>query len=478
MESNLKKRIVVVGGGISGLAAAYYLQKDVRQRGLNAEICLIEAEERLGGKIITDALDNFVIEGGPDCFLRSKPWAYQLAEELGITAEVIGTNDLRRKTFVLDQKKLKPLPEGVMLIIPTKIRPFLFSPLFTLPGKLRMGMDLFLPRRKGDEDESIGEFVTRRLGREALVKLAEPLLSGIHVSDPDKQSLLATFPRFRNLEKKHRSLILGMMAAKRHPVPAQPANGQPSSMFLSFKQGMGYFVEQLEKHLSGVQVYKNKRVLSITQKNEHYRLSFAGGESLEADGIILAVPAYAAGEILNGLDPELNHQLHKIPYVSTATVSAAYPRADFPQNMDGFGFLVPRTEKRKITACTWSSNKFNFRAHDDQLLIRCFLGGPGREEQVDWDDQTIKNVVKEELKDLLGITAAPLLVKIYRWKNANPQYEVGHLELVRAVQAFVQQKYPRITLTGSAFDGVGVPDCIRQGKESAQLISGRIFEGG
>ncbi|MAT40848.1 MAG: protoporphyrinogen oxidase [Anaerolineaceae bacterium] len=476
-KESIRKQIVVVGAGISGLSAAYYLQKAVAEQNLQADIILAEAGEHIGGKIKTDYVEDFVIEGGPDCFLRQKPWAYQLAKELGIETGVIGTNDERRKTFVLDKQKLVPLPDGVMLIIPTKIKPFLFSPLFSWPGKLRMGLDLLIPKFVGDEDESIGQFVRRRLGKEALEKLAEPLLSGIHVSDPEKQSLLATFPRFRNLEKKHGSLIMGMLAAKRHPAPAPSSNGQPKSLFLSFKEGMGYFVQQLELSLNKTTILKNKKLLKLTPGVQHrYQLIFEDKTEVQADAVVLAVPSFAAAEILSDFSDDLYNDLLAIPYVSTATISLAYPKSAFPKGLEGFGFLVPRTENRQITACTWSSIKFNHRANEEHILMRCFIGGPGKEEQVDWNDAAVRNVIQSELKDLLGITAAPLFMKIYRWEKANPQYEVGHLNLVKQIKQLVSEKAPYVYLAGSAFEGVGIPDCVRQGKESALSLITALFE--
>jgi oxygen-dependent protoporphyrinogen oxidase len=363
-----------------------------------------------------------------------------------------------------------------MLIIPTKIKPFLFSPLFSWPGKLRMGMDLLIPKFVGDEDESIGQFVRRRLGKEALEKLAEPLLSGIHVSDPEKQSLLATFPRFRNLEKKHGSLIMGMLASKRHPAPPSN-NGQPNSLFLSFKEGMGYFVQQLERSLTKTTILKNKNLLKISSGSQRrYELIFEDNTEVQADAVVLAVPSFAAAEILSDFGDDLHSDLLTIPYVSTATISLAYPKSAFPKGLEGFGFLVPRTENRQITACTWSSIKFNHRANEEHILMRCFIGGPGKEEQVDWNDAVVKNVIQSELKDLLGITAAPLFMKIYRWEKANPQYEVGHLNLVKQIKQLVSEKVPYVYLTGSAFDGVGIPDCVRQGKESALSLIAALFE--
>ncbi len=257
------RRITVVGGGISGLAAAYEIQRQVREENLPVTVTLVEAEDRLGGKIITENIDGFTIEGGPDCFIRQKPYAANLAAAVGLKGDLIGTNDDKRKTYVVNKGKLTPLPEGVMLIIPTKIRPFVTSSLFSWPGKIRMGMDMFVPPFKGSGDETVSRFVRRRLGSEALEKLAEPLLSGIHVSDPETQSLLATFPRFRELEQKHGNLILGMLAERKLTAKHRQNGAKPASIFQSLRGGLGQLPAALEDALSDSTIYKGPKVERI-----------------------------------------------------------------------------------------------------------------------------------------------------------------------------------------------------------------------
>lgn len=469
--------VAVIGGGISGLAAAYELQESARAAGLPLAFTLLESEPKLGGKIQTERAGEFTIEGGPDCFIRQKPWAAQLCHRLGIGGDLMGTNDARRKTYVLNRGRLAPLPDGVMLIIPTRVMPFVTSTLISWPGKIRMGMDLFLPRRKDSADESIGDFVRRRLGREALDKIAEPLLSGIHVSDPEQQSLLGTFPRFRNLENKHRSLIVGMLAQRRegakngHHAPSNGSNGGgPNTLFVTLKGGLGQMTAALEKALTGGKVLLNARVTGLEPRSEGgYRLTLADGRSLDADAVILSTPAYASGSLVNGFDPDLGKLLLGVRYVSTATISLAFRKEDAEGRLNGFGYVVPRKERREVSACTYVSTKFDHRAPEGAVLVRCFVGGPGHEEIVDKNDGELVALARQELAGILGIQAKPLLVRVYRWQKANPQYDVGHLERVARMKELCA-RHPGLALTGSAYDGVGIPDCVHQGQQAAQRI--------
>jgi protoporphyrinogen/coproporphyrinogen III oxidase len=466
-----RKHVVVVGGGISGLSAAYHLQKESEAGGIPLEITLIEAGPKLGGKIVTEYTDGFTIEGGPDCFLQQKPWAAELAHELDIQDDLMGTNDHQRKVYVMDGGRLKPLPDGVMLIIPTRIMPFVLSTLISLPGKIRMGMDWFIPKFEGGGDESVGNFIRRRLGREALQKIAEPLMSGIHVSDPEKQSVLATFPRFRSIEQKHGSLIRGMLAERKAAAARRKANGKSPSIFMTFKQGMNHLVDTLESRLSGCRILTGTCVSGIDKGIDgRYQLELHNGETISAGAVVLAVPSYNAADMLEALNEEIAARLRSIPYVSTATISMAFRKTDIQRPFMGFGFVIPRTENREISACTWSSFKFNHRAPDDHILLRCFVGGPGREEMGALDDAALVKTARRELEKILGLNAAPVFTRIFRWHKANPQYEVGHLERVQDLFTACRREMPGVILTGSAYEGVGVPDCIRQGRQAASEV--------
>jgi protoporphyrinogen/coproporphyrinogen III oxidase len=491
--------VIIIGGGITGLAAAYYLQEEALAAGRLLRYTLVDSEGRLGGKILTEHTGGFTIEGGPDCVISQKPWAADLARRLGLGDDLMGTNEERRKTFVLTRGRLTPLPDGVMLIIPTRITPFVTSSLISWPGKIRMGMDLFIPRRKGNADESVADFVRRRLGREALEKIAEPLMGGIHVSDPELQSLLGTFPRFRDLEMKHRSLILGMLAQKRrsarqtprsgaaapvHPA-AQPSHAPaPTTPFITLRGGLGQLTAALEAALTG-NLLTDTRATAVQrtalpgddvspsgfgmpgESNTCYAVHIDDGRTLHARALVLATPAYVSSGLVSALAPDLAGMLSAIRYVSTATVSLGYRAADVRHPLNGFGLVIPSREGRQISACSWSSTKFNYRAPKDGVLLRCFVGGPGHEELVDLNDQELKALARRELQAIMGIDAQPLLERVFRWRKANPQYDVGHLERMHALRLQCAQE-PGLFVAGGAFDGVGVPDCIRQGKAAAQ----------
>lgn len=463
--------VIVIGGGIAGLSTAYYLQKQARAAGSPVSCTLIEQEHRLGGKILTERIGGFVIEGGPDSFLTQKPWGLQLARELGLGDQIIGTNEGQRKVFVLHRGRLQPLPDGVMLIVPTKFMPFVLSPLISPLGKLRMGLDLLIPPRRDGQDETLAEFIRRRLGREALDKIAEPLMSGIHNAESDRQSILATFPRFRALEEKYGSLICGMLATRRQARVAD-SNGDSAftSAFVSLRGGLGDLVEVLIGALGETSLLIGQRAEGIRYDPNilpSYRVHLADGQKLTGDAVVLATPAYVAADLVTSFAPELATGLRAIRYVSTGTISLAYRRGEVGHPLDGFGFVIPRSERRWINACTWTSTKFSHRAPDDYVLLRVFFGGSRRPEMVEWPDEQLLAVVRDELQKILGIAAQPVLARIYRWPLANPQYDVGHLDRVARLEALCP---PGLYLTGSAYRGVGIPDCIRQGEETAARV--------
>lgn len=475
-KSNLEKKVVIIGGGIAGLATAYKLQECTREEGLSVAYTLLESSPNLGGKIVTDLEEGFVIEGGPDSFLAQKPWAAQLAQALGLEEDLIGTNQEQKKLFVVNHGHLTPMPDGVMLIIPTRFMPFITTSLISWPGKIRMGMDIFIPRRKDDADESLGNFIRRRLGREALEKIAEPLMAGIHVSDPERQSLLGTFPRFRTLEKEHGSLIRGMLAQRRaahsngKTAPTPEKSSWKSSVFVSLRGGMVQLVQALEKALINGQVRTNSPVTKILPLPEGgYLVSTAEGESIYADAVVMATPAFVSSHLISGFMPELSRALDSVRYVSTATVSLAYRQSDVGNPLNGVGFIVPRGEYRGVSACTITSTKFSYRAPEGRVLLRCFTGGPGHEAVVERSDAEIIADVRTELAALLGIRAEPILGRVYRWIKGNAQYDVDHLERIKKMHAMCADT-PGLFLTGSAYEGIGVPDCIHQGQEAAEKV--------
>lgn len=520
----MRKRVIIIGGGIAGLSAAYSLQEEARAAGLPLTCTLLEGDTRVGGKIKTEHIDGFTIDGGPDCFLSRKPWALQLCRKVGLSSDLMGTNDDRRKTYVLNKGKLTPLPDGVMLIIPTRMMPFVTSTLISWPGKMRMGMDMFIPPRRDESDETVGDFVRRRLGSEALDKIAEPLMSGIHISDPEYQSLLGSFPLFREMERKHGSLIRAMLRQKaahaqnggmrgaaeralygglqqitrmvgvpvppelprsghsngRAPAPAHAHNGHhphgapqtPLPMFMTLRHGLGQFVQAIADALEKDTIYTGKQVVKLEQRTSsddepRYRVFTADGDTFEADAVVLASPSYVTAELLAQIDPTLSAALNRIRYVTTSTVSLGYRMRDIGKPFDGFGFVIPRKEHRQITGCTWTSTKFDHRAPDDRLLLRCFIGGPGHEDRAELDDESLVAMVRRELEDIMGLRAEPVLTRIFRWTKANPQYDVGHLERVSQMHAMCAN-HPGLFFAGSAYEGVGVPDCIHQGQKAAK----------
>jgi oxygen-dependent protoporphyrinogen oxidase len=484
--------VAIVGGGIAGLATAYYLQQKARQADLPLTYSLIESAPAFGGKIRTDVQDGFVIEGGPDSFITQKPAALRLCRELGLGDRLVGTNDAQRKVYVLDGGRLRPLPDGVMLVVPTKFTPFALSPLISLPGKARMGLDLFIPPRRENSDESLANFIRRRLGQEALDKIAEPLMAGIHVADPERLSLQATFPRFIALEQKYGSLIKGMLAQKARSVRNHNGTGPKLPLFMTLRGGLRELVEALAARLEG-ELLLGTRVVELerdpgnsTSGDGRYRLGLENGQTLLADAVILATPAYVAAGLVEPMHPALAAELRAIRYVSTATVSLGFRRAEFEHPLNGFGFVsararpprsVPRAEGKKsrpssnvsLAACTWTSTKFNGRAPDEHVLVRGFVGGPRHEELVDLPDQTLVEGVREELRRVMGVHARPVVTRIYRWPQANPQYDVGHLERVGQIEALAAD-LPDLYFTGSAYRGVGIPDCIEQGQNTAEAV--------
>ncbi len=471
--------VAIVGGGITGLSAAYYLQKSAESSGKKICYTLLESADRLGGKVRTDTVEtdpglSFVVEGGPDSFISQKPWAYDLAVELGIAHRVTGTNDDLRKVYVLNKGRPTELPDGVLLIVPTKFTPFALSPLISPLGKMRMGMELFIPAKQDDEDETLAQFITRRLGNEALDKIAEPLMSGIYNAEADKQSVMATFPRFRAMEKKYGSLIKGMLASRRaRAASPQSQNGydaRPKSAFVTLLGGTQELTDTIITQLTG-DLRVGNTVSSIERTQDgRFRLSIGGSDqALFADQVLLTTPTYVTSQLVRSLAPESAELLDNIRYVSTGTISLAYKADELDDVIDGFGLVIPMSEERPINAVTFSSTKFSNRAPDGYRLLRVFFGGSRSPKSMQLTDDELERTVRIQLRELLGIEASPLFHRIYRWRRSNPQYDIGHLERIEAIES---QLPPGIYVAGSAYRGVGLPDCVHQ----AQLAVEKILE--
>jgi protoporphyrinogen/coproporphyrinogen III oxidase len=454
-----RRRVAVLGGGVAGLAAAHRLTELAPE----VEVVLVEARDRLGGTIETERSGGFTIEGGADSMITEKPWAVALCERLGFASRLIGTREGERRTFVVHAGRLEPLPDGFLLLAPTSLAPLARSRIFSWAGKLRMALDLVIPRGRGG-DESLAAFVRRRLGREALERVAQPLVGGIYTADPERLSLAATMPRFLEIERRHRSLILGL---RRGATGGQGGAGARYSLFVAPDEGMGAFVAAIAARLPEGAVRLRAPVPGLARVGERWRLT-AGGEPITADALVVATPAHVAATLLGPHDAPLGRALDEIDYASSATVTLGYRTADLPP-LRGFGFVVPAIERRSLLACTYASRKFAGRAPEGHDLVRGFVGGALRPELGGLADDALVGLVRDELRTLVGVTASPELVRLRRYPRAMPQYDVGHLDRVAAIERRAAL-LPRVVLAGAAYRGVGVPDCVRSGEAAAEAV--------
>lgn len=473
-------RLTIIGGGIAGLSAAYYAQKTIP----HAHITLIESASQWGGKITTDRVafedGQFIIEGGPDTFLASKPWGVALCQELGLGERLHGTNPNKKNTYVLNKGRLLPLPAGLAMMIPSDISSILRSRLISWLGKARMGLDFLLPAKNDNSDktgaggdESLGAFISRRLGREAYENLIEPLMSGIYAGDGDALSLASTFPYLRDLEIQYGSLTRGALEMHKKNGKSLPGS---RSAFLTPTTGLAEIVEALLENLKSKVILRlNTHATRITRNLEHGTWHVTlDTETLETDALILATPAYISGQLLASFDPELASTLKSIPYASTATVSLAYRLSDIPRELDGYGYLIPRRAGRTALACTWTSTKFPHRAPEGYALIRVFIGRAGQALPSPTGsggrgDGELLEVAKVELKLTLGITAEPLVARVFLWDKAMPQYNLGHPEKLKQIDAALE-KHPGLALAGNGYRGIGIPDCIHSGELAVEKI--------
>jgi oxygen-dependent protoporphyrinogen oxidase len=469
-------KVIIIGGGIAGLAAAVHLKAGAKAHGKTVDVLLLEKNSRVGGKIITEKIDRYLIEGGPDSFLPEKVWSVNLAKHLGLDPEMLPSNDQFKGTFIYSRKALHSLPEGVMLMVPTMFWPMAKSRLITWPGKVRMGMEMFIPKRKERDDESLASFVTRRLGRECLEKIAEPLVAGIHTSNPDNMSVLATFPRFVEMERKSGSLIHGMLSAMRNRPHATlsgppPKPGVPKmTYFMSFKNGMQTLSRACADYVGTESIRLGSGVKAVEPKGKGYAVHLESNETLEADHVMIASASYDAANMIKNFDANLAAQMNKIEWSSSSTVSIAFRKADVNVPLKGFGFIVPRVEGRRINAATYSSIKWSFRAPDDHLLIRGFVGGGHHEELVhDLDDAGMVDMILEELDTILGLKAKPQFTKVYRWFKGMPKYTVGHLDRIAVLDRMLGV-HPGLHLIGCSYKGIGIGDCVHEAQIAAEKI--------
>ncbi len=451
--------VAIIGGGISGLSTAYYLAK------AGVASTLVESRPRLGGVIQSEHVAGCVIEAGPDSFLSMKPAAMDLIRELGLAGEVIGSNDHLRVTYVWKGGRLVPLPDGLQLMVPTKLVPLLTTRLLSWPTKFRMGMELFHPPGRHPEDQSVAQFVAAHYGPEAVDYLAEPLLSGIYGGSPSALSINSVLPRFVELEAKYGSLTKGVLAE----LKANKAQARRLPLFRTLKSGLGQMVEALTASLNGHTTVLHRRAESIARTRDGFRIQLDDGP-LECAQLVLACEAHNAATLAAGLDGRLADLLGGIAYSSSMTVALGFPNSAFPKPLQGFGFLVPKRERRRLVACTWVGTKFSHRVPDGTTLLRCFLGGMDDAGILSESDDAILAAVVNELHDIAGFRAAPAFSRIYRWPRSMAQYTVGHPARLAEIEARTAA-IPGLQLAGNAYTGIGIPDCIRMGRQAATAIS-------
>jgi protoporphyrinogen/coproporphyrinogen III oxidase len=462
-------RVAIVGGGISGLSAAFALEEHRRAGGV--EYTLYESSPRLGGVLRTEQIAGCIVEAGPDSFISEKPWATDLCCALGLGDQLIGSNDADRKTYILVRGRLIPMPDGLMFMVPTKILPTGLSPLFSWGTKLRMARELFHPPRVASDDESVASMVDRHYGAEMVDRLADPLLSGIYGGEAANLSVRAVLPRFAEMERNHGSLGRAMLIA-REKMHA-PANKPAPPLFTSLRNGMQQLAETLVTRLNQASLFTNTPVRSIHLEAESWIVSSetqsSSFQSRRFDAVIVALPANAAGQLLSNSSPELARELAAIGYTSSITVGIGYNREVRRSLPPGFGFLVPRSEGKQLLAATFVHNKFPYRAPEDRALLRCFFAGSNAENVWRLSNDAIIAVVRNELQQILGLRGEPLFARVYKWKSAMAQYGVGHLERLDRI-ARLRQQLPGLALAGNGYRGIGVPDCVRSGQEAAKEI--------
>ncbi|AKT35992.1 protoporphyrinogen oxidase [Chondromyces crocatus] len=480
------RRVVILGGGITGLTVAHRLLASARGNASPVEVTLLEARSTLGGNIRTERAGGFVLDGGPDAWVLTKPHASELCRELGLGDRLVETVVRNRRVYIQRQGKLFVMPEGLVLTVPTQVLPFARTPLLSWSAKARMGLDLVLPRRDDEEDESIAGFIRRRLGRGALEQLAEPLLGGIYAGDVESLSIRSTFPQLVEMERKHGSMIRGALAQRRARKASAPGQKQgPPSAFHSLLGGVGELVDTLARKVerAGGQIRHGARVDAILPGPERsvpassdepraprYLVRIAGqAELLPADEVVIALPAHAAADALSSLDLDIAAALRLVPYESTATVLLGYRRVDVPHPLDAVGAIFPRPEGRRALALTFASSKWPGRAPADAALLRVFFGGHRDPRILAQPDEALIALACEELRALVGVTARPLLSRLFRFDRASAQPVVGHAARLAALR-HQAERHPGLHFAGAAFDGIGIPDCVRQGTEVARAI--------
>ncbi|MGA1998573.1 MAG: protoporphyrinogen oxidase [Terriglobales bacterium] len=469
------KRIAIIGGGTSGLSAAITLER-ARAAGAELEYAVFEAAPRLGGVLITERVDDCLVEAGPDSFLTEKSWGLDFVRSLGLGDQLIGSNDPDRITYILVKGRLVPIPDGLMFMVPTKIAPIISTPLFSWGAKLRFAREYFQKpnARGGERDETVAELVERHFGPEMVERLADPLLAGVYGGAAADLSAAAVLPRFVEMEKRYGSLSRGMLEARKQRQQAVRAGASsarvaPPPLFTSLKGGMQQLVDTIVPQLAEGAARTGNKVVALGRQDEKWIVAPEQGSMEEFDAVIMALPANQAGLLLERISAPLAEELQQIPYSSSMVVVCGYDQRDLASAPPGFGFLVPRSEGRRILACTFVHVKFPHRAPPGRGLVRCFIGGWGNEAVLDTPDDEVFAAVAKDLGDIVGITAAPRFARVYRWRGAMAQYVRGHLARVRRIEE-LRRGIPGLELAGNAYRGIGVPDCIASGQAAATAL--------
>ncbi|PTQ57447.1 MAG: Protoporphyrinogen IX oxidase, aerobic, HemY [Candidatus Carbobacillus altaicus] len=477
---------VIIGGGLAGLAAAYSFMETLKEEGAHTSplrLAILEKDARFGGKVWTHRKDGIIIERGPDSFLARKTAMIKLIRKLGLIDRLVPTGPEGRGAYILFQGRLHTIPEGMSTGIPTRLIPLVKTQLLSWPGKMRALGDLILPRGS-EQDEALGAFLSRRFGREVKERIAEPLLAGIYAGDTDALSIMATFPQFKDLEKRYRSLLLAMFQsrrASRHVKSATPAQGESpdqalpahlrGSTFLSLEGGLSTVIEALYETLesSGVDLFSGRGARRLMRENDHYIIYDDEGHSIMTRSVLLAVPAFAADALLN--DSALTPYFQATTYASVVNVVFCYDNEPEPKPLPGSGFVVSRGEGTLMRAATWTSRKWPHTTPNGKFLVRLYAGGINAKEATEIADVALIQRLEEELKGVVGTWPAPQSVLPTRWERAMPQYAVGHLERTKQLRDVLARNYPGLFLAGSAYDGVGLPDVLKSGAEAAQMIT-------
>ena len=456
------KRVAIVGAGISGLSAAFTLKK------AGWEPVLFDARARAGGVLETARVGECLVEGGPDSYLAQKPWATALIRELGMADDLIGSNDHQRKTYIVRNGHLVPMPDGLLMMVPTKVMPMIGTRLLSWPTKLRMGLELFrtAPAKPRGDDVSVADFFRDHYGQEAVDYLAEPLLAGVYGGDPERMSASSVLGRFVELERKYGSLSRGVLAEKRKRGATAAGNQPAGPIFRALKNGMGSLVDRLVGAIGADRFHLRNQVEGLERTGSGFRLRTSAGP-IEADRVILATPAYGAAALLGNLEPAAAGLLNQIPYNSSATVALRFEMAELGRPPEGFGFLVPRRERQTMVATTYVQNKFDHRVRPGSALLRCFVGNAAACDAHLRDDGPLVEAVLADLKRLTGLSATPKAVRVFRWPRAMAQYEVGHARRIGEIQERMRA-VPGIYLAGNAYEGIGIPDCVRTGQQAAE----------